>query len=75
MLRDISEDVPLPTKRLHLLIRTRYVTEAFSLTSFTNLYIVVKLVDITAVRLNVEKNQLVNVFGKFGICFGSLKGA
>ena len=29
----------------------------------------------TTVRLNVEENQLVNVFGKVGICLGSLKSA
>ncbi len=27
------------------------------------------------VRLNVEENQLVNVFGEFGICLGGLKSA
>jgi hypothetical protein len=30
---------------------------------------------ITAVRLNVEEKQLVNVFGGFGICLGDLKSA
>jgi len=30
---------------------------------------------LTTVRLNVEENQLVNVFGKVGICLGSLKSA
>ena len=30
---------------------------------------------VTTVRLNVEENQLVNVFGKVGICLGSLKSA
>ncbi len=30
---------------------------------------------ITTVRLNVEENQLVNVFGEFGICLGGLKSA
>ena len=30
---------------------------------------------ITTVRLNVEENQLVNVFGEFRICLGDLKGA
>jgi hypothetical protein len=29
----------------------------------------------TTVRLNVEENQLVNVFGEFGICLGGLKSA
>ena len=31
--------------------------------------------DFTTVRLNVEENQLVNVFGEFGVCIGSLKSA
>ena len=36
----------------------------------------VRLVGVTTtVRLNVEENQLVNVFGEFGICLGDLKGA
>jgi hypothetical protein len=30
---------------------------------------------ITTVRLNVEENQLVDVFGEFGICLGGLKSA
>src|SRR5450631_3341368 len=30
---------------------------------------------ITTVRLNVEQNQLVNVFGEFCVCVGSLKSA
>ena len=30
---------------------------------------------ITTVRLNVEENQLVNVFDEFGICLGGLKSA
>jgi hypothetical protein len=30
---------------------------------------------ITTVRLNVEENQLVNVFGEFGICLERLKSA
>jgi hypothetical protein len=30
---------------------------------------------ITTVRLNVEENQLVNVFGEFCVCVGSLKSA
>jgi hypothetical protein len=30
---------------------------------------------VTTVRLNVEENQLVNVFGEFGICLGGLKSA
>jgi len=30
---------------------------------------------LTTVRLNVEENQLVNVFGEFGICLGGLKSA
>jgi hypothetical protein len=30
---------------------------------------------ITTVRLNVEKNQLVNVFGEFSFCIGCLKSA
>jgi hypothetical protein len=34
-----------------------------------------QLVRITTVRLNVEENQLVDAFGEFGICLGSLKGA
>jgi hypothetical protein len=29
----------------------------------------------TTVRLNVEENQLVNVFGEFCVCIGSLKSA
>lgn len=29
----------------------------------------------TTVRLNVEENQLVNVFGEFCVCVGSLKSA
>jgi hypothetical protein len=29
----------------------------------------------TTVRLNVEENQLVNVFGEFGICLERLKSA
>ena len=29
----------------------------------------------TTVRLNVEENQLVNVFGEFGNCLGDLKSA
>jgi hypothetical protein len=29
----------------------------------------------TTVRLNVEENQPVNVFGEFGICLRNLKGA
>jgi hypothetical protein len=33
------------------------------------------LLEITTVRLNVEENQLVNVFGEFGICLGGLKSA
>ena len=33
------------------------------------------LVGITTVRLNVEKNQLVNVFGEFSFCIGCLKSA
>jgi diguanylate cyclase (GGDEF)-like protein/PAS domain S-box-containing protein len=31
--------------------------------------------DITTVRLNVEENQLVNVFSEFCVCVGSLKSA
>ena len=31
--------------------------------------------NITTVRLNVEENQLVNVFGEFGNCLGDLKSA
>jgi hypothetical protein len=31
--------------------------------------------DFTTVRLNVEQNQLVNVFGEFCVCIGSLKSA
>jgi hypothetical protein len=34
-----------------------------------------ELVELTAVRLSVEENQLVNGFGKFGIWLGSLKSA
>lgn len=33
------------------------------------------LIEATTVRLNVEENQLVNVFGEFGICLGGLKSA
>jgi ATP-binding cassette subfamily B protein len=33
------------------------------------------LQNITTVRLNVEENQLVNVFGEFCVCIGSLKSA
>ena len=33
------------------------------------------ILPITTVRLNVEENQLVNVFGEFGICLGGLKSA
>jgi len=33
------------------------------------------LSQVTTVRLNVEENQLVNVFGEFGICLGDLKSA
>jgi hypothetical protein len=34
-----------------------------------------KLYRITAVRLKVEKNQLVNVFGEIGVLIDGLKGA
>lgn len=33
------------------------------------------MTDDTTVRLNVEENQLVNVFSEFGVCVGSLKSA
>ncbi len=33
------------------------------------------ILEFTTVRLNVEENQLVNVFGEFGICLGGLKSA
>ena len=35
----------------------------------------IKMVPVTTVRLNVEENQLVNVFSEFCVCVGSLKGA
>jgi hypothetical protein len=35
----------------------------------------VNICSITTVRLNVEENQLVNVFGEFCACVGRLKGA
>ncbi len=34
-----------------------------------------QLCKFTAVRLNVEENQLVKVFDEFGICLGGLKSA
>ena len=34
-----------------------------------------QLEEVTTVRLNVEKNQLVNVFGEFSFCIGCLKSA
>ena len=33
------------------------------------------LLHFTTVRLNVEENQLVNVFGEFCVCVGGLKSA
>ena len=38
-------------------------------------YIFSAIIAVTTVRLNVEENQLVNVFGEFCACVGSLKSA
>ena len=35
----------------------------------------INIMHLTTVRLNVEENQLVNVFGEFCVCVGSLKSA
>jgi hypothetical protein len=41
----------------------------------TDLARIIHIFEDTTVRLNVEENQLVKVFGEFCVCIGSLKSA
>jgi hypothetical protein len=63
MLREYGP-IPLQTAReQYMLDRVQEVTSDSQTALFTT------------VRLNVEENQLVNVFGEFCVCIGSLKSA
>ena len=54
--------------------RARYWASAVTCAR-VKLFIVPSMAEVTAVRLKVEQNQLVGVFGKIGIQVNALKGA
>ena len=56
-------------------VRTRLDINAEEHLGMLDSAVLCALSDITTVRLNVEENQLVNVFGEFCVCVGSLKSA